>query len=103
MTTSIVILIGDKAVKKCRLYDTTNTTISRRRELEYLMEVSREKIRTEISIYRHLGRHDGIISLSLNSLLDADDNVLQPSFEMPLMSNGNLQEYLAKEKPDMLS
>lgn len=101
--TGIVVQRGDKALKRPRTYDTTNTTPTRKHELEWLMEVSRRKMKTEIQVYRHLGDNDGIIKVFYQLPIDLHDETLgNELIVMPYMKNGTLQGYLSAKEPDRL-
>ena len=101
--TGVVVQRGDKALKKPREYDTANATPTRKHELEWLMEVSRRKMRTEMQVYRHLGDHDGIIKVFCELPIDNHDETLgNELIVMPYMKNGTLQEYLSAKEPDHL-
>jgi len=98
--TGEVVQRGERALKMPRQYDTTNVTQARRRELEWLMEVSCRKMKTEMQVYEHLGHHEGIIAASYKLPIDDDDEQFEPVISMPYMKNGTLQEYLSKKEPD---
>ena len=102
--TGIVVQRGDKALKKPREYDTTKATPTRKDELEWMTEVSRRKLRTEIEVYKHLGDHDGIIKVFHQLPIEYGDDVLrnEPVLIMPYMKNGTLQGYLSAKEPDHL-
>ncbi|KAK0111517.1 hypothetical protein ONS95_001871 [Cadophora gregata] len=98
--TGEVVQSGERALKMPRQYDTKNVTQARRRELEWLMEVSCRKIKTEMQVYEHLGHHEGIIAASYQLPMHDDEEHYNPVISMPYMKNGTLQEYLSKKEPD---
>jgi serine/threonine protein kinase len=103
--TGEVVQRGERALKMPRRYDTTNMTQARRHELEWLMEVSCEKIITEMQVYQHLGSYEGIITASYKLPVGTDNDApiiekFEPVISMPYMKNGTLQEYISKKEPN---
>lgn len=89
--TGVIVKRGDRALKIPRRDDMTACAESNRDVLDTLADIAHDSIEHEKAVYRHLGEHDGIVRVF---------QISDAGIEMPLMTNGDLADYLRERRPE---